>query len=254
MSTQDIYSDDFYRKIDVQGQTSARVIVPWIMKWHPVQSVLDVGCGQGAWLSVFRELGVSTIRGIDGPWVDLKQLMIPPEAFTSARLDTMTSQSIDLGAYDLSVCLEVGEHIPTNQSGTLVEILTRSAPVVLFSAAIPGQQGTYHINEQWPEFWQELFANRGYTRLDPLRPRIWRDDRVAWFYQQNIFVFVSQEALKASSVWQDEDRLARSSPLTLIHPKVLRPQRTLREAIRHLPGLLSEAIQRRLKKRTANPQ
>lgn len=248
MSTQDIYSDDFYRTIDVQGQTSARVIVPWIMKWQTVQSVLDVGCGQGAWLSVFQESGVSTIRGIDGPWVDLKQLMIPPDCFTSVRLDTMTAESIDPGRFDLSVCLEVGEHIPREQSSTLVRILTRAAPVVLFSAAIPGQQGTYHINEQWPEFWQELFAEHGYTRLDPLRPRVWRDERVAWYYQQNIFVFVCQETLNASSVWQEEDRLARSSPLTLMHPKVLRPQRTLREAIRHLPSLLSQAIRRRLKK------
>jgi len=39
--------------------------------------------------------------------------------------------------------------------------LVKAAPVVLFSAAIPLQGGTEHVNEQWQSYWAKLFAEHG---------------------------------------------------------------------------------------------
>ncbi len=245
MSPESAYSDEFFQKVDAQGQSSARVVVPWLLQWHSLQSVLDVGCGRGAWLSVFLELGVPRVRGVDGPWVDPAQLLIPASSFSSTRLDRLEPEPRASHEFDLALCLEVAEHLPANQSAQLIAYLTSQAPVVLFSAAIPGQQGTEHINEQWPEFWEALFRSHGHTRLDPVRPRVWRDSRVAWYYQQNLYVFVSEQALAESTIWQAELHLARSSPLTLIHPKVLHSQRSFLAALRQLPTLLGQALQRR---------
>ena len=35
---------------------------------------------------------------------------------------------------------------------------------VIFTAALPGQGGTHHVNEQPHEFWDELFRACGYRR------------------------------------------------------------------------------------------
>jgi 2-polyprenyl-3-methyl-5-hydroxy-6-metoxy-1,4-benzoquinol methylase len=102
---------------------------------HP-QSVLDLGCGQGAWLRAFEEHGVESIRGFDGDYVDRSALLIAPSAFST--IDLTSPMTIE-GHYDLALCLEVGEHIAAKHARRLVQTLTSLAPVVLFSAAIPGQ-------------------------------------------------------------------------------------------------------------------
>ena len=91
--------------------------------------------------------------------------------------------------FELAACLEVAEHIPETSASHLIDELTGCAPVVLFSAAIPGQGGTQHVNEQWPEYWRELFGRRGYRPVDAIRGRIIQDPSVEWWYRQNILVY-----------------------------------------------------------------
>ena len=56
-----------------------------------------------------------------------------------------------------------------------------SASIVVFSAAIPFQGGANHVNEQWQDYWAARFEELGYVSLDPIRPRVWSDDRVEWW-------------------------------------------------------------------------
>ena len=65
--------------------------------------------------------------------------------------------------YDLALCIEVAEHLQPEYAETLVDNVTRSARVVFWSAAHPGQGGTCHYNEQPPEYWEALFAARGFV-------------------------------------------------------------------------------------------
>ena len=59
--------------------------------------------------------------------------------------------TIDRG-YDLALCIEVAEHLPLSSEPTLIEELTSAAQAVMFSAAIPGQEGVNHVNEQWLDY------------------------------------------------------------------------------------------------------
>src|SRR6266852_8889948 len=131
------YNDDFYRYLASFAARSARVVVPRLLASLPLRSVVDFGCGQGAWLSVWRSAGVSVV-GVDGPYVDPSQLLIDATAFHAADL----AEPIDLGRrFDLVQSLEVAEHLSASRARRFVDTLTAHGSCVLFSAAVPGQGG-----------------------------------------------------------------------------------------------------------------
>ncbi len=154
-----------------------------------MQSVVDFGCGRGAWLRAFQENGVERLLGIEGAAIDDTHQLV--DAGCIQRRDIAKPISL-ARAYDLAVCLEVAEHLAADAGPVLVRSLTDSAPLVLFSAAIPGQGGTHHVNERWPFYWQELFDQQNFERLDPIRPRLRGLAEVKWWYRQNIFLFVDR--------------------------------------------------------------
>jgi hypothetical protein len=92
--------------------------------------------------------------------------------------------------FDLAISLEVAEHLPRRSASGFVRSLCQLAPIVLFSAAVPGQGGEHHVNEQWPEYWRQAFANHHFVMFDPFRPLLWHDERVAFYYRQNLFLFI----------------------------------------------------------------
>ena len=153
-------------------------------------SVVDVGCGPGVFLSEFSAQGVEDVQGVDGEPAS-RVFLLGAECFTIADI----AQPLDLGRrFDLAVCLEVGEHLPLSAGSTLVASLVDLAPVVVFSAAFPGQGGQNHINEQWPWWWQRLFMNHHYVCLDILRGRLFGESEVVDCYRTNPLVFAELEA------------------------------------------------------------
>ncbi|MBA3551111.1 hypothetical protein H0W32_02810, partial [Patescibacteria group bacterium] len=169
----------------------------------------------GNWLKVFLENRVKNITGIDGDWVQENMLVIPKESFH--KLNFEEQLPIQYKA-DLAVCLEVAEHVSDKASGTLINNLTQIAPVVLFSAAIPLQGGSRHINEQWPDYWTALFEKEGYIPVDCIRRKIWTDKQVSFFYAQNIFIYVKKENLSSYPQLQKEIEAGNGSALPLVHP------------------------------------
>jgi SAM-dependent methyltransferase len=210
------YTAAFLDGIRQGSRSSAQVVVPLIMGAVPVQSVVDVGCGLGAWLKVFSEHGVDDIQGIDGDYVDRQELEIPESRFLAHDL----TRPLRLPKrYDLVVSLEVGEHLPQESADDFVDTLTSLGSVVMFSAAIPTQGGNFHVNEQWPTYWAEKFRHRGYVVVDYIRPKIWHDPRVQWWYAQNKLVFVDETVLGRYPELEEQSRYAEYAPLSLVHPE-----------------------------------
>jgi len=222
---------------------SARIVVPIVMELFRPESVIDFGCGVGAWLRAFAENGVDDYLGLDGGYVDPARLVIAPSRFRTADL----SAPRPIGrAYDLAVCLEVAEHLSPSAARALVRVLTAAAPVVLFSAAIPGQGGTHHVNEQWPAYWEALFARHDFRRLDPIRPRVWRDTRVDSWYRQNLFIYASAATVAASPDLRAEAELTGESGLELIRAEHLARLTTARGVLAEAPRAVWRAVRRRL--------
>lgn len=185
------YGRQFYEKQKEGSRSSAMAILPILFDIiRTPKSVIDVGCGVGTWLSACMEFGVKNIVGVDGPWVDQAQLQIPIQNFHQFDL---SKEFVIPGKYDLAISFETAEHLSSRIAPSFVNSLTQLSNVVLFSAAIPGQGGESHVNEQWPSFWGELFKAKGFCMLDPLRKKIWNDERVEWWYQQNMFLYVNAE-------------------------------------------------------------
>jgi len=209
------YDQGFYEDLTDTALPSARKVVPLLREMMQIDSVIDVGCGNGSWLSVFRESGVDRILGIDGDWIETDRLIIPSECFRRVRLD----QGFGLGErFDLAVSLEVAEHLPADRADGFVTGLCQLAPVILFSAAVPYQGGLNHVNEQWPDFWAERFARQGYRPIDTIRFAVWEDPEVTWWYKQNLLIFANDNALAQNEELAKAHDANSRPPLRLVHP------------------------------------
>ncbi|HEV3338769.1 MAG TPA: class I SAM-dependent methyltransferase [Pirellulales bacterium] len=236
------YDNDFFDRLEEGSLASAAVIVPILVGWLKPSSVVDVGCGRGAWLSVFKEQGVERVLGIDGPYIDRKQLLIPEPSFLPADLAAMPKLA---QRFDLAICLEVAEHLSWRHAEQLVAGLASLAPFVLFSAAVPGQSGVNHVNAQWPLYWVGLFSDHGLRCLDIVRPRIWRNGQVNFFYRQNIFLFASEAGLSDRPDLLNEEAFGFDD-LQLIHAGIFGQFQGVRGLLGHLPGAIRRAITNRI--------
>ncbi|MBV9657765.1 MAG: class I SAM-dependent methyltransferase [Verrucomicrobia bacterium] len=236
---------------ELQDETAARSprrIAPLLYEIFAPQRVIDVGCGLGFWLREFHRLGAAEICGLDGAWVPRERLQIPPQAFTVCDLNKALPVT---GPFDLALCLEVAEHLRSESAERLVASLCALSPVIVFSAAIPGQGGFEHINERFQDYWIEQFRAHGFHAHDLVRPRVWADPEVAFCYAQNLFVFVKSDAQLAPGVGA---RLAAAAPpgvslATAVHPELylqtLHQLSSLRGTIARVPVLISRALRRR---------
>lgn len=210
------YTDQWFAGRRKGARRSAEIVVDVLLDLigHP-SSVVDVGCGTGSWLAVFRDRGIEDVLGIDGSYVDRSQLEIPVDRFLPRDLREPLHLDRTFG---LAISLEVAEHLPPGSAEGFVDSLAALAPVILFSAAVPHQGGTGHLNEQWQDEWAERFRARGFTVVDALRPRIWNTDGVKVFYRQNTLLYVRSSELDS---YPDLERIAESDamPLRVIHPK-----------------------------------
>jgi SAM-dependent methyltransferase len=155
------------------------------------ESIVDVGCGIGTFLNEFKKQGVKRVLGIDGPWAnkELVALNLEKDEFLERNLEEpiMLNQK-----FDLAICVEVAEHLDARYSDILINSLVGLSNIVLFSAAIPYQEGQNHVNEQWINYWVKKFDEHGYRSFDLLRPICWDNEKIQWWYRQNMFLVINK--------------------------------------------------------------
>ena len=218
------YDNDFFKYVNSGAIDSANEIYPHVFNDIPIKSVLDVGCGQGAWLSVWKNFGVSDITGIDGSYVDRDNLLIDEKDFITHDL----SNEFNLNRrFDIVQSLEVAEHLPEKSARGFVDSLVRHGDLIIFSAAPKGQGGDHHVNEQNYDYWRILFASHGYKPIDYLRPLIAGNKRIEPWYRYNIFIYSSSENLERLPVKFQERIIAESEKLHDVSPLVYKMRKRL---------------------------
>lgn len=211
------FTADLYATIRPGAQSSAAVVVPLVMDWLVPRRVIDVGCGEGWWGGEFAKRGAAYVVGVEKENVPLQAPGVARHALDLTQPDVLAP----LGLFDLAVCLEVAEHLPADAADTLIDSLCAVAPVVLFSAAIPGQGGHQHVNEQWPAYWVRLFEALGYEVSGDLRWRFWGNDDVEPWYQQNMLVAIDPRAHSDdldTFRWELFGEHAFDEPIAVVHP------------------------------------
>jgi SAM-dependent methyltransferase len=155
----EIYDETYYGHVDQIMAGSCEAISESIVEHFQPKTVLDVGCGTGGLIMALRARGVNAF-GLE---------------YSQAALRLCRARGLDVRQFDLEhdsgdgrkvdvvVSLEVAEHLPEHIADRFVDLLCASAPIVVMTAATPGQGGTDHVNEQPHEYWIEKFAKRGLT-------------------------------------------------------------------------------------------
>jgi hypothetical protein len=211
----DSYEPDYYASIQDSSISAARAVIPLVIDLVRPRSVVDLGCGTGAWLAAVKEQGIDDILGIDGDWLPVAQLLIPHEQFVSHNL----CQPLNFDRrFDLAISLETAEHLPRGCASTYIKSLVDLAPVVLFSAAIPQQGGHHHHNEQWPSYWADLFCEHDYLPIDSVRPLVWTLPGVAHWYAQNILIFAASSHIAQCERLKRQHDEFGGPVLPLLHP------------------------------------
>ncbi len=226
MFGRNLYSGKFFAHLREPSARSADALVPIVLGIHPARSMIDVGCGVGGWVKAFAAHGVAHAVGVDGDYVERKQLLIEDARFIAHDLNRALDVS-DLcrrhgnGRFDLAISLEVAEHLEPARSDSLVRDLCGLSDVVLFAAAIPLQGGAGHINERWQSWWAQKFADNGYDPFDVLRRDIWGRRDIAWWYKQNTIFYVKRNSA-AYARFTERFAQPAGTMFDLIHPELFR--------------------------------
>jgi SAM-dependent methyltransferase len=134
------------------------------------QRYIDVGAGTGTFTASAQRLGREVLaceRSLIGRMYARRQGVRALD-FDLTRDPPVRSAS----GFDLAFCFEVAEHLDARLGQRLVEFLASTAPVVIFTAAHPGQGGLGHVNEQPREYWIERFENEGMAYLHDVTRRV----------------------------------------------------------------------------------
>ena len=168
---------------------AAEIIIPEIIKILNPSSSLDVGCGIGTWTKILQDNNIEA-KGLDYFEVDRDLLMISEDDFIPVDLENGFNLNMK---FDLIICLEVLEHLKETSSDIILDSLINHSENILFSAALPNQGGDNHINEQPFAYWQNKFEERGYHFYDIFREKYWQENRIEWWYRQNMFLVSKNE-------------------------------------------------------------
>jgi len=208
-----MYSKLYYKKHQDGSYASAYKILKYLTTFITIESIIDFGCGVGTWCSAAQNLSINNIMGVDQNLYDSSYMLIPNKNYL--QRDLQKSVSLDM-KMDLVISVEVGEHIESRYSHVFINTLCQHGDIILFSAALPYQGGTGHINEKPCSYWRDIFSDLDYIAIDCIRGVFWEDDDVEVWYKNNTILYV-RDGLQFDIL----NKISSSYPIDIIHPDML---------------------------------
>ncbi len=209
------YDDKFYGD-NLTRFVSSEEILKCVFELLNPKSVLDVGCGRGAWLKSAKDLGAKTIYGIDGSWNNGKEID-KDIIFKSINLNEYFELERN---FDLTLCLEVAEHLDKSSSEKIISSLVKTSDVILFSAAFKYQGGVGHLNENLHSYWADLFYKFDFLPFDIIRPNFWDNKKVSYWYRQNTFLYVNKKSDVFDKMSKSHVHIKNNKFMDSVHPEM----------------------------------
>lgn len=208
MNSQTIsYSSNYFQSSFFE--TDYRILASVIFELYRPATVVEFGCEWSHLSREFAKLGVQVIA-VDG----YSQPNFTGFSVEFHRLDLNNPVAIanffTNKHFDLAVCLEVAEHLQPESSSTLVKWLTQVAPIVIFSAAVPGQGGHGHINLHPREYWHNEFTQHEFVIADRVREKLRVTSSVAPWYRYNTIDYLQRQHPQAPDSTEVIPRLIAS--------------------------------------------
>lgn len=209
-----MYNESYYKKHETGSYQSAYRILKYLKSFINFHSVIDLGCGMGTWGKALNDLGINDFLGVDKHPYDSAYMLIPTIQYKQFDLEKKLSLSYKA---DLAISVEVAEHISFEYSDIFIKNLCSCSDIILFSAAIPHQGGTGHINEQSCSYWENIFNKYGYETVDSIRPYIWNDEQIEIWYRNNCILYIEKNSFEKFTA----DIPQNTYPLDIVHPAML---------------------------------
>jgi hypothetical protein len=238
MDTEAAATDRGYDKIEpfsaLRRRQSALQVVPLLVETLIPASVIDVGCRSPEWLSVFSELGVSDLAGVDFGWGGGSEVV----SLLAAAHKREFGQPLKLDReFDIALCLDAPESIIRTATRSLVEGAISLAPIIVLAAPVPAHESS--MAAAWPSRWTMLFEGAGYQSFFGLRHAIWENDDVELRYRQSIVCYCARNR---PQLIERMAKLERDTavPVDVVHPDLhvqiaedLAKSRRLSERLEH---------------------
>ena len=210
------YNSRFYNSVSQRGANAAQIVANTISKSIKPMSIIDIGSGEGIWLNTMAKKfpRVKYLMAVDLQNHDssyLQELRNLDVEFEFKVQNFEISTHLPGSSYDLAICLEVLEHLNKHSAEKLAKEISDKCSLLIFSAAMKGQGGTHHINEQPLEYWVNLFTSLGYVPLDVLRPALTENAYVANYYKFNMLIFWHPENTIKNNTSIDIENLLTSN-------------------------------------------
>jgi 2-polyprenyl-3-methyl-5-hydroxy-6-metoxy-1,4-benzoquinol methylase len=188
-----IYDERFFKNTIFLESASAKATADVLIKNFLPKEIIDIGCGAGIYLKEFAEQGIKII-GYDGS-PDAQKVSLVRKKIKFHDLCKPLSLKKQ---FDLCLCFEVAEHLPKKYAATLISTLTGLSPLIVFTAATPGQgpRSIGHINEQPYKYWIEKFKNENFQLDKNLTTKIKKEMKkknVVWWIVKNLMIFKKYE-------------------------------------------------------------
>ncbi|HZJ41715.1 MAG TPA: class I SAM-dependent methyltransferase [Patescibacteria group bacterium] len=186
-----IYDKKFFQNTIKLETESTTQFVNIILEYYMPTNIVDIGCGAGLYLKEFQRRGIRDILGIDGSPAAAAEFLLEKDKliiFDLAKKYKFKKK------YDLSLCLEVAEHLPESDADTLVETIINASDNIIFTAAVLGQgpRSIGHINEQPHSYWIKKFQQRNFHYLESRTKEMKKKmgaQGVVWWLVNNLMIF-----------------------------------------------------------------
>lgn len=214
-----LYSQNYYDNQKTSSYQAAKLILGDLYEIYKFKSVVDFGCGSGAWLKAAWELNNDIkLSGIDGKYV--KDIIDFHKAnYYYKNLE----EKVEIEKHDLTISLETAEHLKPERAKSFIDDLCKSSDVILFSAAVDGHGGANHLNEQTQSYWIKLFQENNYF------PFIFLDRKKYWFhpvfeqcphYIAGSFLYIKKNTETFNLL--EKFRVKEDFVVDIVHPNILK--------------------------------